>query len=307
MHHGKQLSLEKGNHVHHGNLSLRLITKSAEEKRWAKFYPPFIWIMRSRVLLDVFYQFSVRQEGLSIHRNKPTSSSQIQNDPLQILSFSFGGKALKKANLKMKHSKKGTSVWFAQPSLLNIPLLWQDLHGKCILKCPGSLTSHWQMMDGSNPTPGIQNDKVQEWRGWVTVAKEMNRRGDLHSRRLHHLFLHDEDNEWGDNSRNSFPARSTGLKKTPSQCFCVCVSSLVNMWRGFKGLWTRPWLRITKGWANLPSGLGAGNAPLDPAHPFYHHSITPLPSRSHQSHLKDRFMISKQVQIQKRIRKCLNL
>lgn len=120
---------------------------------------------------------SVRQEWFSIHRNKRTNSSQIQNYPLQILSFSFGGKVLKKANLKMKYSKSRVSVWFAQPSLLNIPLLWQDLHGKCILKCPGSQTSSWQMMDGSNATPGIQNDKVQKWRGWVTVAKEMNRPG----------------------------------------------------------------------------------------------------------------------------------
>lgn len=78
-----------------------------KKKQWAKFYPPFIWIMRARVLLDVFYQTSVRQEGLSSHGNKPTSSSQIQNDPLQVLSLSFGGNSLKKANLKVKSSKKG--------------------------------------------------------------------------------------------------------------------------------------------------------------------------------------------------------
>lgn len=91
-----------------------------KKKQWAKFYPPFIWIMRARVLLDVFYQTSVRQEGLPIHRNKRTSSSQIQNDPLQVLSLSFGGKVLKKGNLKVKYSKKGANcvICPALPALI---------------------------------------------------------------------------------------------------------------------------------------------------------------------------------------------
>lgn len=143
-----------------------------------------------------------------------------------------------------------------------------------------------------------EGDEWQWLRRWTD--------GDLRSRRLHpYSFMTRIMNEVT-TAGIHFQPGILGWKN-PSKRFCVCVSSVVNMWGGFKGLWTRPWLRIPRGWASLPSGLGAGNAPPDPTQPFCHHSITPRPSRSHQSHLKDSFMIPKQVQIQKRIRKCLNL
>lgn len=142
----------------------------------------------------------------------------------------------------MKYSKNGSSLSFAQPSLHNIPLFWQDLHRKYIWNRPVSLTSYWQLMDGSNPISGIQNDKVQKWRGWVTVAEEMNGRGNLHSRRPNLLFLHEEDNEWVDNSRNSFSAINIGLKKI--FCAFTFVSSVATMWKVFKTLWN---LTVTDG------------------------------------------------------------
>lgn len=189
-----------------------------------------MWIMGGRALLRVFLKVWDRSGCQSIGINPQTPHKS------KIIHYKFSAslsreKCWKKLIWRTAKTEQGCD--FTQPSLLNIPLLWQDLHGKCIWKWPGSLTSPWQMMDGSNAAPRIQNDQVQERRGWVTAAKEMSSHGDLHSRRLHHLFLHGEDNEWGDSSRNSFPARNIGLTKT-SRCFCVCVSSLVNTGRGLR-------------------------------------------------------------------------
>lgn len=59
-------------------------------------------------------------------------------------------------------------------------------------------------MDGSNPTSGIPNAKVQKQRERVTEAEEMKGRRNLGSRRLSRLFLREEDNERVGGSRMPF-------------------------------------------------------------------------------------------------------
>lgn len=151
--------------LHHGNLSLSLSIKFSWKSKVGKVFPSFY--------LHNGGQSSPWQKWLSIQTAiNPQTPHESKIIHSKLSASLLREKTLKKAKLKMKHSKNTASVWFAQPSLLNIPLPWQDLHGKCIWRCPGSVTRPWQMMDGPNPAAGIQN-KVQEGRGWV--AEGMNR------------------------------------------------------------------------------------------------------------------------------------
>lgn len=187
-----------------------------------KVFPSFLFLCSGgqNFLLHVLSkQYEIGD--LYIYRNKPTKFSQIKIYPLQILRV-FLGQSGEKGWSEDETQKNGWSLWFAQPSLHNIPLFQQDLHRKHIWKCPGALTSYWQLMDGSNPISAIQNDKVQKWRGWVTVAKVMNWQRNLHSRRLILIFLHEEDNEWVDNSGNSLSAMNISLKNNFTVLLYLC-------------------------------------------------------------------------------------
>lgn len=249
--------------------SLRARSSSTKEVKWAKFYPSSIWIMAAELTLSVFLKVWDRSGCQSTGINPQTTHKS------QITHYKFPASLLRVAGGNAEKGKPEDEVQQKTEQVCDLPnppcLIFLSSGRTCTENASGSAQGLWQVpgrwwMDQTQHLDCRMirfRNEGDEWQ-WL---RRWAQRGPS-EQELHHLFLHEEDNQWGDNSSNAFPARNIGLGKNPPLAFVlVLVGSTRRGLKDAQGLCQfcqRVWELESLPWSQ-PSHSSATASPPKPS------------------------------------------